>query len=156
MNISEELRRLADLLREGHLTEEEFAEAKRQVLFEGNSESKTQLNYQNEGMTERFSLIEEKTYHSSRWTSGNTFYPDAIGLVGDGVVFRKGRIFGSTEEHINYKAVASFRITNGIFFSTISIETSGGSQPIVVNGLWKSEAKEIQDALNKLQRQAKR
>jgi hypothetical protein len=42
MYISEELRGLADLLREGHLTEEEFAEAKRQVLLQGNSEPKTQ------------------------------------------------------------------------------------------------------------------
>jgi hypothetical protein len=76
-------------------------------------------------------------------------------LVSDGIVFRKGRIFGSTEQHINYKAIASLQITNRMFFSTISIETSGGSQPIMINGLWKSDAKEIQTALNQLQRQAK-
>jgi hypothetical protein len=77
-------------------------------------------------------------------------------LVSDGIVFRKGRIFGSNEQHINYKAIASLQVTNGLFFSTISIETSGGSQPIIINGLWKSEAKEIQEALYQLQRQAKR
>jgi hypothetical protein len=84
------------------------------------------------------------------------FFPDSLVLVSDGIVFRKGSLFGSREEHISYKAVASFRITNGILFSTISIETSGGSQPIVVNGLWKSEAKEMQDALREFQRQAQR
>jgi hypothetical protein len=153
MNISEELRRLADLLREGHLTEEEFAEAKRQVLLQGNSEPKT---LSEDGTTESVPRIEEKTYRSNRWTAGNTLFPDSLVLVSDGIVFRKGRIFGSNEQHINYKAIASLHITNGIFFSTISIETSGGSQPIVINGLWKSEAKEIQAALNQLQRQAKR
>ena len=156
MNISDELSKLAELRREGHLTEQEFAEAKRQILLQGNAEPKTQFNGRNEGVTEGLIQIEEKTYQSSRWTSGNLLFPDALVLVSDGIVFRKGSLFGSREEHINYKAVASFRITNGILFSTISIETSGGSQPIVVNGLWKSEAKEIQDALREFQRQAQR
>jgi hypothetical protein len=154
MNISDELRKLADLRREGNLTDQEFVEAKRQILLQGNAEPEPQLNSRNEGVTEGLIQIEEKTYHSSRWTSGNFFFPDALVLVSDGIVFRKGSLFGSREEHINYKAVASFRITNGILFSTVSIETSGGSQPIVVNGLWKSEAKEIQDALREFQSQA--
>jgi hypothetical protein len=150
MNISDELSKLADLRREGHLTEQEFAEAKRQLLLQGNAEPR------NEGATEGFMQSEEKTYQSSRWTSGNMFFPDSLVLVSDGIVFRKGSLFGSREEHISYKTVASFRITNGILFSTVSIETSGGSQPIVVNGLWKSEAKELQDTLREFQRQAQR
>ncbi len=156
MNITDELFKLADLRRQGHLTEQEFAEAKRQVLMQGNTEPQSQFSSQNEEVTEDLLQIAETTYHSSRWTSGNFFFPDALVLVSDGIVFRKGNLFGSREEHINYKAVASFRITNGILFSTVSIETSGGSQPIVVNGLWKSEAKEIQDALREFQRQAQR
>jgi hypothetical protein len=121
----------------GPLPEQEFAEAKRQLLLQGNAEQKTQPSSWNEGETQDLIQIEEKTYHSSRWTSGNTFFPDAVILVRDGIVFRKGCLFGSTEKHINYKSVVPFRITNGILFSTISIETSGGSQPIAVNGLWK-------------------
>jgi hypothetical protein len=156
MNISDELCKLADLRREGHLTEEEFAEAKRQLLSRGDGEPKPQLDSHSEGLTDGSIPREEKSYQSSRWTSGNIFFPDSIVLVSDGIVFRKGSLFGSREEHISYKAVASFRITNGILFSAISIETSGGSQPIEVNGLWKSEAKEIQDALREFQRQAHR
>ena len=156
MNISDELCKLAELRREGHLTEQEFAEAKRQLLLQGNAEPNPHPDGRKEGVTEGLIQTEEKTYYSSRWTSGNLFFPDALVLVSDGIVFRKGSLFGSREEHISYKAVASFRITNGILFSTISIETSGGSQPIVVNGLWKSEAKEMQDALREFQRQAQR
>jgi hypothetical protein len=156
MSITDELRKLADLRREGHLTEQEFVEAKRQIIQQGNTEQKPQFNGRNGKTTEGLIQAEEKAYYSSRWTSGNMFFQDAIILVSDGIVFRKGSLFGSREEHINYKAVASFRITNGILFSTISIETSGGSQPIVVNGLWKSDAKEIQDTLREFQRQAQR
>ena len=68
------------------------------------------------------------------------------------MVFRKGALFGSSEERINYRAVASVRINNGIFLSDVCIETSGGSQPIFVNGLWKSEATEIQDTIRAFQR----
>jgi len=153
MNISDELCRLAELRQKGHLTEQEFAEAKRQLLVQGKAEPNDQYKNLNEGVTGNF---EEKIYFSSRWTSGNMLFPDALVLVSDGIVYRKGSLFGSREEHISYKAVASFRITNGILFSTISIETSGGSQPIVVNGLWKSEVREIQDALREFQRQAQR
>jgi hypothetical protein len=153
MNITDELCRLAELRQKGHLTEQEFADAKRQLLSQGNA---TFPKSRNEKPDDGFIPIEEKTYQSSRWTSRNIFFPDAIVLASDGIIFRKGNLFGSREEHISYNAVASFRIINGILFSTISIETSGGSQPIVVNGLWKAEAKEIQDALREFQRQAQR
>jgi hypothetical protein len=69
-------------------------------------------------------------------------------------MFRKRRLFGSKEEHINYRAIASIRIKNGIFLSNISIETSGGSQPIFINGLWKTDAKEIQDGIRASQEKA--
>jgi hypothetical protein len=151
MNISDELRKLADLRREGFLTEEEFAEAKRQILSPGNVEMKHSIQNRNEDEAEEIDQIEEMIYYSSRLTSGNIFFPDALILESDGFVFRKRSLFGSREEHINYRAVASFRITNGMFFSTISIETTGGSQPIVVNGLWKSDAKEIQDNFREYQ-----
>ena len=156
MNLTDELCRLTELRQKGHITEQEFSDAKRQLLAYGNAKPVTLPNSRSEYPDNGFIQIEEKTYESSRWTSGNIFFPDAIVLASDGITFRKGNLFGSREEHISYKAVASFRITNGVLFSTISIETSGGSQPIVVNGLWKSEAKEIQDALRELQRQAQR
>jgi len=156
MNISDELCKLAELRQKGHLTEQEFAEAKRQLLMQGRTDPTPQPDDRHGVWTGDLSQTEGKTYYSSRWTSGNMLFPDAMVLVSDGIVYRKGSLFGSREEHISYRAVASFRITNGILFSTISIETSGGSQPIVVNGLWKPDAKEIQDALREFQRQANR
>jgi len=154
MNITDELCRLAELRQKGHLTEQEFADAKRQLLLQGNANPLTSPKSQNEKLGDGFFLNEEKTYQSSRWTSGNLFFQDALVLASDGIIFRKGNLFGSREEHISYNAVASFRINNGIFFSNVLIETTGGSQPVIVNGLWKSEAKEIQDTIRAFQRRS--
>jgi hypothetical protein len=147
-NITDELCRLAELRENGHLTEQEFADAKRRLL---NAERPAPVKDQDRKQ-DGFIDFEERTYQSSRWTAGNLFFKDALVLASDGIIFRKGNLFGSTEEHINYSAVASFRIHNGILFSNVWIETAGGSQPIVVNGLWKAEAKEIQDTIRSFQR----
>ena len=95
-----------------------------------------------------------KTFRSSRWSAGNLFFRDSLVLAPDGVVFRKGRLFGSSEEHINYKSIASMRVKNGIFLANISVETSGGSQPIFINGLWKSDARQAQEGIRAFQEKA--
>lgn len=154
MNITDELCRLAELRQKGHLTDQEFADAKRQLFLHGNAKPLTLPESQNEKLDDGFIQIEEKTYKSSRWTSGNLLFQDALVLASDGIIYRKGHLFGSREEHISYNTVASFRINNGILFSNVFIETTGGSQPIIVNGLWKSEAKEIQDTIRAFQRRA--
>jgi hypothetical protein len=60
--------------------------------------------------------IPEKTYRSSSFSGGNFHYPDSLTLANDGILFRKAHLFGTNEEHVNYKAVASFQIKDGIFF----------------------------------------
>ena len=145
MNLTDELRKLAELRQAGNLTEQEFADAKQRLITEGTASPTIAEGGADDD-------IPEKTYQSSRWSAGNLFFPDRLTLSSDGILFRKGAMFGSSEEHINYSAVASFRINNGLLLSTVSIETSGGNQTIVVNGLWKSEAKEIQDSIRAFQR----
>ena len=146
MNLTDELRKLAELHQEGHLNDQEFADAKRRLIAESRDEPPTPST------TSEAVQLAEKSYRSSRWSSGNFFFRDILTLASDGMVFRKGALFGSSEERINYRAVASVRINNGIFLSDVCIETSGGSQPIFVNGLWKSEATEIQDTIRSFQR----
>lgn len=79
------------------------------------------------------------------------FFRDSITLASDGILFRKGRLFGSQEERISYRTIASLKVTHGLFLASISVETSGGSQPIFINGLWKSDARQIQDAVRVFQ-----
>ncbi|HCE44267.1 MAG TPA: hypothetical protein DET40_12025 [Lentisphaeria bacterium] len=151
MNLTDELRKLAELRQEGHLTDQEFADAKQKLIAEGNS---PQTGSDDDEDLEGTEDGDEKTYQASRWSSGNMFFPDRLILSGDGMLFQKRALFGSSEEHINYRAVASISVQNGILLSDVSIETSGGSQPIFLNGLWKSEAREIQDTIRMFQRKS--
>ena len=151
LNLTDELRKLAELHQEGHLTEREFTEGKRQLL-----ETPLVLpaagDEGEDGGGGDAVQVDEATYQSSRWSAGNCFFPDRLTLSSDGMLFRKGAMFGSTEERINYRAIASFRVKHGIFLSEVCIETSGGQDPIVLNGLWKSAARRLQNSLRTCQR----
>jgi len=154
MNIADELQKLADLRKEGSLTDAEFVDAKRRLLAQEREEGAARPSPSEGDGGAAAGPIEEKTYRSSRWSTSNTFFPDSLTLASDGILFRKGRFFGSSEERISYRAIASLRVANGVFLSNISVETSGGSQPIFINGLWKSDAKQIQDGIRAFQRDA--
>jgi len=153
MSLTDDLQQLARLKADGQLTEQEYVEAKRRLLApDADTPPATPLRTgATLGLTPR---VVDKRYWSSRWSRGNLFFRDSITLGGDGILFRKGRMFGSQEERINYRAVASVRVTTGVFLANLSIETSGGSQPIFINGLWKSDARQVQDALRMFQQGA--
>jgi hypothetical protein len=148
--LTEELRKLADLHKERQLTDQEFADAKRRLIT-GEATTSPVLPGENGWVAVDASSFDEKIYKSSLWSSGNMFFPDSLKLAADGMLFHKGALFSSDEEHINYRSVASFRVKHGIFFSDLRIETSGGSQPIFVNGLWKADAKEIEKTIRAFQ-----
>jgi len=149
MTIADELQKLAGLRKDGSLTDAEFAEAKRRLLAHGAGGAAVPPPGNGDPAPGP-----EETYRSSRWSAGNIFFPDSLTLSGDGILFRKGRLFGSSEERINYKAIASIRVANGVFLASLSVETSGGSQPIFINGLWKSDARAIQEGIRNFQRAA--
>ena len=145
MNLTDELQKLAELHQKGHLTDEEFSAAKHRLIVEGQAEQAA-LTQAGSGSGTAAPIV-EKRFKSSRWSSGNVFFPDSLTLASDGILFRKGAMFGSNEERIAYRALASVRVKHGMFLSDISLETSGGSQPIFMNGLWKSAAREIQETI---------
>ena len=144
MNLTDELRKLADLHDEGKLTGQEFVDAKSRLLAAPPA-TVAAAPVPGKDTVVATPPIEEKTYWSSRWSAGNLFFRDRLVLAGDGITFRKGAMFSSNEEHINYRAIASIRVKNGLFLSNVTVDTSGGTQPVFINGLWKSDAKELQD-----------
>lgn len=147
MNLTDELEKLAGLRRDGQLTDGEFAAAKNRLLGADQPAPAPAVLDAPPPETAR----EQRVYRSSRWSSGNLFFPDQLTVAGDGLHFRKGALLGSHEENINYRAVASLGVDNGIFLADLTIETSGGSQPIHINGLWKSAAREVQAAVQTAQ-----
>jgi hypothetical protein len=91
-------------------------------------------------------------YQSSRLTSGNLFFPDTLSVESDGVHYQKRKLLGSSEEVISFRHISSIRIQSGILFASLVIETSGGSQPIVMIGLSKADAKDIKESIQRLQK----
>ena len=149
INLTDELQKLAALHHNGQLTDGEFAAAKARLL---EADARPALPTVLGAPPPAGAVIKTKSYKSSRWSSGNTFFPDRLTLASDGLHFRKGALFGSEEENISYRAIASLKVNNGVFLSDLTVETSGGSQPVHLNGLWKSDAREIQEAVQAAQR----
>lgn len=90
-------------------------------------------------------------YHASRLTRGNRIFRSSLEVEGHQITYRKRRWFGSTEETINVDHISSIRAYHGIMFSTVTIESSGGSQPIVVTGLRKGDARQLEAAVRAIQ-----
>jgi len=97
----------------------------------------------------------DKHYQSNRLTSGNALFPDEVIVADDGIHFIKRRMLGSDEEIISYGKIASVKVNSGVMFADLTIETTGGSQPIFINGLAKSDAQEIKEAIRNYQTQKK-
>jgi len=93
------------------------------------------------------------TYRSSRWTRGNFWFPDYLEILPDGIHFTKARLLGRNEEVMNYQHIASVNVRSGILFSRVRIDSSGGSMPIIINGLGKKDGNAIRQSIFEIQRQ---
>jgi len=93
----------------------------------------------------------EETFSASRWTRGNLWFPTRIVVSPLRVSRVKRRLFGSSEESISISQVASVKISTGVFWSDIAIESSGGSDPITSHGHRKGDAVRIRDLVEGFQ-----
>lgn len=104
------------------------------------------------GVTQSPDLIgPSETFTASRWTKGNFIFPTKIIVNRLRVSRVKSRMFGSTEESISIPQVASVKITTGMMWSDIVIDSSGGSDPITSHGHRKSDALRIRDLVETYQ-----
>ena len=93
----------------------------------------------------------EETFSASRWTSGNLWFPTRIVVTPLRVSRVKKRLFGNNEESISISQVASVKISTGVFWSDIRIESSGGTDPITSHGHRKGDAMRIRDLVESFQ-----
>lgn len=90
-------------------------------------------------------------FKASRWTSGNLFFPLRIEVTPQRVSRIKPRLIGSNEESISIGQVASVAIQTGLFFATVKIDSTGGTDPIVSHGHRKHDAVQIRDLIEQFQ-----
>jgi hypothetical protein len=84
-----------------------------------------------------------RTLRASRMTSGNLLFPVQVAVFRDHVARHKPRFFGHTEDSISTDHIASVKVQAGVVFADVVIDTTGGSPPIVIHGLWKRDAEEL-------------
>jgi hypothetical protein len=92
-----------------------------------------------------------ETFTASRWTRGNHFFPTRIVVSSLHVSRVKRRLFGNTEESISISHVASVEISNGLIWSEIRIESTGGADPITSHGHWKRDAIRVRELIENYQ-----
>ncbi|MGA2423425.1 MAG: hypothetical protein ABSG07_05425 [Terriglobales bacterium] len=93
----------------------------------------------------------EETFSASRWTRGNLWFPTRIVVSPLRVSRVKKRLFGSNEESISISQVASVKISTGVVWSDILIESTGGTDPISSHGHRKADAVRIRDLIEGFQ-----
>ena len=96
-------------------------------------------------------VVADETFTASRWTRGNLWFPTRIVVSPLRVSRVKRRLFGSSEESISISQVASVKISTGIVWSDIVIESSGGTDPITSHGHRKADAVRIRDLVEGFQ-----
>ena len=93
----------------------------------------------------------EERFTASRWTKGNFLFPTRITVNPLRVSRVKRRWFGSSEESISISQVASVKISTGLFWSDILIESTGGTDPVASHGHRKADALRIRDLIETYQ-----
>src|SRR5437899_3177536 len=94
---------------------------------------------------------EGETFKASRWTRGNLFFPTRIVVSPLHVSRVKPRLFSKTEESIAISQVASVQIQTGMIWSRISIDSTGGTDPITSHGHRKRDALRIRELIETYQ-----
>lgn len=95
--------------------------------------------------------MEPEAFVASRLTSGNLLFPTHIVVAAHAVMRRKRSWLRVNEESIGLRSVASVKITTGIIWSDIRIESTGGSGFIESHGHSKADARRIKELIETLQ-----
>jgi hypothetical protein len=90
-------------------------------------------------------------FQASRWTRGNFLFPTIIEVSDKAVTRRKRSWFTRDEISMSIGKIASVHIKTGLIWSTILIESSGGSDPLASHGHTKGDAVRIKELIENYQ-----
>jgi hypothetical protein len=88
-----------------------------------------------------------ETFTASRMTSGNLLFPVQVAVFPERVARHKPRFFGHTEDSISTDLIASVKVQAGVVFADVVLDTTGGSPPIVIHGLFKKDAERLRESI---------
>ncbi len=88
---------------------------------------------------------------ASRLTTSNQIFPVQVAVFPDRIARYKPRFFGHTEDSISTDQIAAVKIQAGVMLADVVIDTTGGSPPIVIHGLWKKDAERLRHLIGMAQ-----
>src|SRR5271154_6319037 len=91
--------------------------------------------------------MDSEIFRASRWTGGNHLFPTIIEVTSRAVIRHKRSWFSKDEMSISISKVASVHIKTGFIWSSILIESSGGTDPMTSHGHSKADARRVKELL---------
>jgi hypothetical protein len=88
---------------------------------------------------------------AARRAATNQLFPMQVAVFPERIARYKPRFFGHTEDSISTDQIASVKIQAGVVFADVVIDTTGGSPPIVIHGLWKKDAERLRHLIGAAQ-----
>ncbi|MDL2716882.1 MAG: PH domain-containing protein [Acidobacteriota bacterium] len=87
------------------------------------------------------------TLTASRLTVGNRLFPVQVAVFPERVALHKPRFFGHMENSISIDQIASVKIQASVVFADVVLDTTGGSPPLVIHGLFKKDAETLREQI---------
>jgi hypothetical protein len=96
-------------------------------------------------------LAGDYVFRASRLSKGNHLFPAQVVITPSSLTLYRPQWIGKFEESIHMAHIASIKIDTHVVFADVSIETSGGQDPVVSYGHTKGDAVEMKNVIEKFQ-----
>jgi hypothetical protein len=90
-------------------------------------------------------------FKASRLSRGNHLFPAQVAISATSLTLYRPQWIGKFEESIHMAHIASIKIDTHVLFADVTIETSGGQDPVMCHGHLKSDAVEMKRVIEEFQ-----
>jgi hypothetical protein len=90
-------------------------------------------------------------FKASRLSHGNRLFPAQVAVTSTSLTLYRPQWIGKFEESIHMAHIASIKIDTHVLFADVTIETSGGQDPVICHGHLKSDAVEMKRVIEEFQ-----
>ena len=90
-------------------------------------------------------------FKASRLSAGNHLFPAQVAVTATSLTLYRPQWIGKFEESIHMAHIASIKIDTHLLFADVTIETSGGQDPVICHGHRKGDAVEMKRVIEEFQ-----
>jgi hypothetical protein len=90
-------------------------------------------------------------FRASRLSRGNHLFPAQVAITATSLTLFRPQWIGKFEESIHMAHIASIKIDTHVLFADVTVETSGGQDPVICHGHLKGDAVEMKRVIEACQ-----